>query len=554
MKSPILMNVKFLLVIFCALVLNHANAQISSFDNQKKAKSIQKKILKAYEKMLQSTVDIGVPETGASGVLISEDGYILTAAHVIAALEGKDSEIRLNDGTKVTATCLGKNTNADYGLLKIKEKGKWVYADLGSSSDLVMNEACVMLGHPEVYDPDRPAVARIGFYKGITSHGYLKTSCIMMPGDSGGPLFDLKGRVIGICSYIKDGINENYYPAIDKVKENWERLEYAETFYDERQPDEASFINASIESSPDVFKGGKEGLKSMFQEGSKEIGESVVKIESIIDGNKLEVYGTLIDSKGYIISKSSRVGDEKLKCQLNSGVSLIAKVIGRDESNDLVIIQVESNEVLKPIALNKNVNTQVGQLLGTVGQGKQVLYAGMLSVKPREVLNKDRAYFGVEFASSKPIIGEVFDGGAAEVAGLVAGDEILKFDKKDVENRQIFYSIQKTKRPGQKVVLTVLRNGEENQIEVTLGKAPIKPSEWKENHPAFDTEESKRKDDFPNVFTHDMSLMLDECGTPVIDLDGQVIGINIARKNRVSAFAIPIADVLASVENILDKH
>ena len=51
--------------------------------------------------------------------MISEDGYILTAAHVVDAVGGKKAKVRLYDGTVYTAVCMGKENTSDYGLMKL---------------------------------------------------------------------------------------------------------------------------------------------------------------------------------------------------------------------------------------------------------------------------------------------------------------------------------------------------------------------------------------------------------------------------------------------------
>ncbi len=536
-------------VAYCTRGLSYAPA------GYKRARSIQKKIVKNYNRMLQSTVDIGVPATGASGVIISQDGYILTAAHVIEALGGKDGEIRLYDGTTVEAACLGRNKNADYGLLKIKGKRKWTYAELGTSSDLVMDETCIMLGHPEIYDPKRPAVIRVGFYKGITSYGYLKTSCIMMPGDSGGPLFDLAGKVIGVCSYIKDGINENYYPSIDKVKENWDRLEFAEIFDDEGTQKEAKFTKAPNKESPFMLEDGKEGLRKIIEAQTENLGKSVLKVESKSDSIKLVAYATRISSTDYFVSKSSRVSGKDLICEFGSGEQFKGKVVGRDEASDLVVVkmQLEEDDLFYPLEFKKDIEIEAGKLLGTINSQGKVIHSGIVSVGAREVSYTDKGYLGVGFDSSKPIVGTISKGTPAEKGGLLPGDQLLKFNTSIIESRQDVYGFLKTTHPGQKVTIKVSRANEERELAVLLGKSVKELSDYEKQHPAYRTKEHERSDGFPNAFTHDMPLLLDEVGTPVVNLEGEIIGINIARKNRTSSFAIPLSSVLISVKSILSE-
>ena len=109
---------------------------------------------------------------------------------------------------------------------------------------------------------------------------------------------------------------------------------------------------------------------------------------------------------------------------------------------------------MKPMAFDLNADLQVGQLLGTVGSGGRVMYAGMLSVGSREVVNNDRGYLGLEFSTSNLVVGNIIEGKPADIAGLLEGDQVLKLGSNVVDNRVSFYSFQKSSKPGQKVILT----------------------------------------------------------------------------------------------------
>src|SRR5205807_4246056 len=86
---------------------------------------------------------------------------------------------------------------------------------------------CVVTGHPGGFRPGRSPVVRVGriLELNLTSpRAYLRTDCTLVGGDSGGPLFDMHGRVIGIHSRIGGSITANLHVPVDTYRETWDRL------------------------------------------------------------------------------------------------------------------------------------------------------------------------------------------------------------------------------------------------------------------------------------------------------------------------------------------
>ncbi|GAA3651094.1 S1C family serine protease [Flavivirga jejuensis] len=535
-----------ILFIFLFLSQAHLNAQ----HKNKKLDELESQIQKTYKKVLKSTVAIN---NNATGVLISEDGYILTAAHVVLGVRKEQSSITMNDGSTYNAIHLGKDEKGDYALMKIVEKGSWEYLELGSSSDLGNDEACLMFGHSSGLKSDRPALMRIGFYKGTKALGYLQTTCIMMPGDSGGPLVDLNGKVIGVCSHIDRSMEKNFYAPIDPVKENWTKLINGEMF-NEKAPREPQFpkdnetISASNISKPFSLEGGKTAVINSIAKSAKNLHKSVVKIKSLVDNTEIVTYGTIINSKGYIVAKASELNKEGLSCEQYNGVISPATIIGIDASNDLAVLQIQSKN-LAAINIPKNIDTSVGKLIGSASFNEDIKYSGVISAPVRQILPEppSHGFLGASVTFSNKIF-VLYDNGAAKLAGLKRGDIIIKFDDTKIENSNDRISFLETTQVNQKVKVTVLREGKEEKVQVTLLKENAK--RIRNRHIAYDIDISERKHDFAQAFTHDMPIEVYESGTPVVDINGDVIGINIAKENRTSSFAVPIDVVLQTVKDI----
>ena len=195
--------------------------------NQAELISLEKQQTKVAEKVNLVTVNLQHDNTQGSGVIITGEGYVLTAAHV-AGRPGKKINIILHDGSRVDGVSMGVNRDMDAGLVRITKPrdtktNPWPHATLGASSDLQVGQWVIATGHPGGWMVDRPAVVRIGRLLRIL-RSTLVTDCSLIGGDSGGPLFDLEGRLIGIHSRIGVDVDDNMHVPVDVFDESWSRL------------------------------------------------------------------------------------------------------------------------------------------------------------------------------------------------------------------------------------------------------------------------------------------------------------------------------------------
>jgi serine protease Do len=191
-------------------------------------RAVQTEVRKVLARVLPCTVAVQVGRGQGSGVIISEDGYVLTAGHVVGEKD-REAAIVLPDGTRLRGITLGANRAIDSGLIKITDKGKWPFIEMGSSKDVKRGEWCITIGHPGGFKAGRSPVVRVGRVLD-QSDTFIRTSCALVGGDSGGPLFDLNGKVIGIHSRIGHLITANIHVPIDTYRESWERLARGDTW------------------------------------------------------------------------------------------------------------------------------------------------------------------------------------------------------------------------------------------------------------------------------------------------------------------------------------
>jgi len=223
-----------------------------------------------------------------SGVIVSADGLVLTAAHVISPeppepyKPGREVTLILSDGSEVKGKTLGVNRKMDSGMVRITDKGpndgKWPFVPIGKSGDLKRGQWLVTLGHPGGYKEGRPPVARLGRFQGVERYirgvemKLLRTDAVIVGGDSGGPLFDLTARLVGIHSQIGPDLTLNLDVATDTFKTDWDAMLKGEVLpkqappppvigvvFDEKKDGPGVRIEIVVEDGPAAKAGFKDG-------------------------------------------------------------------------------------------------------------------------------------------------------------------------------------------------------------------------------------------------------------------------------------------------------
>ncbi len=173
------------------------------------------------QQMLPMVSPCVVAVEGGTGVLVSPNGYILTASHV-AKQANLPIEVRFPDGRVEMATTLGSNFNTDTAAIRLNSPGPWPFVEFPDSGNCQPGDWCVALGYPLSFPRGKPAAIRMGRIL-ETTPDIIVSDCPIMGGDSGGPLFNLDGQLIGISSRIKNDVEVNLHIPIETFKNQWER-------------------------------------------------------------------------------------------------------------------------------------------------------------------------------------------------------------------------------------------------------------------------------------------------------------------------------------------
>jgi len=185
-------------------------------------KEIQRRTRVILEKVVPCTVGLQIGGASGSGVIVSEDGYVLTAGHV-SGEPGQKVIIIMPDGKQLKGKTLGANQGIDSGMIKIDTEDKLPFIEMGNSKAVKKGQWCIAVGHPGGYKEGRAPVVRVGRVIDVRD-SVLRTDCTLVGGDSGGPLFDFEGKIIGIHSRIGGTITSNMHVPVDTYRQTWDRL------------------------------------------------------------------------------------------------------------------------------------------------------------------------------------------------------------------------------------------------------------------------------------------------------------------------------------------
>jgi len=191
---------------------------------------LEGKVEAVSAKVMPATVALLSEKTGSSGsgVITTADGLILTAAHVVQGAE--ELMVVFPDGEQVPGKVLGANYSKDIAMVQITGKGPWPFAAMGASKPLVAGDWVIALGHSAGFDAARTPPVRFGRVVSKGPGNFLTTDCTLIGGDSGGPLFDLDGKIVGINSSIGVSLTNNNHAGIDGFKEDWDRIRAGEAW------------------------------------------------------------------------------------------------------------------------------------------------------------------------------------------------------------------------------------------------------------------------------------------------------------------------------------
>ncbi len=368
-----------------------------------------------------------------SGFIISADGYVVTNNHVI---ENADQiEIEFFDGRLMEATVVGTDPKTDIALLKVKAKDKLKFVRFGDSNKAKVGDWVLAIGNPlgQGFSVSAGIISARGRALSGSYDDFIQTDAAINRGNSGGPLFNMDGEVIGVNTAILSpnggsiGIGFSMSSAVvEKV------IDQLTTFGETRR----GWLGVRIQ---DVTEDVAEALGIEKTDGAlvTDVPDGPAKTGGIKSGDVIIEFDgkTIKDTRELVrIVGDSPVGKQVSVKVLRDGkkVSLSVK-LGRLEDN------IASSQPSRQ-------------------RTKKVEFAGMtLSNLEREVAEQ----FGIDRNIKGVVIVDVKAGSVGEEKGLKKGDVIIQINRIKISSTDELYKLNEEAKKANKtsILMLILRNG-----------------------------------------------------------------------------------------------
>lgn len=485
-----------------------------------------------------------------SGVVVSAEGHILTVAH--AAVPGGIYKVFFTDGKEHLALGLGRigfadqQNMPDVAMLKIMDKGVWPYAEIGWSSSLKVNEPCIGISYPETLDQRLPTVRFGRIAKTMNAWGFVESTCKMEPGDSGGPLYDNMGRVVGLHSRIDKSEEVNLEVPVDLYRKYWTALQKEEDY--KTLPEQMDELKADPLAAKIRTVAGLSDLVSNFKAFEDRYKSSSVWLKSKVHGALQRAQATVIvvDGKGsYLLSKSSIVGEDAVLI-VSEGKTSELKIVARDKERDLVLLKaVDMTLYAGAVKLSALAEDTAGVrfeelgrfLISPVAAGKsRISVLGSMNFSLPRKFSIGFFGAGANFQNEQIILTRMAPNSPAEIGKLELGDQITGINGVPISRPEQYGEELMKYSPGDTISIEGIRKGNKYSLMVGMKARPQMIG-----HPAesFEGGKSVVLDGFKQVFAHDAVIRPEECGGPVFDADGRFYGMNIARFSRTITLVMP---------------
>ena len=424
------MRIAFYSLIFVFLNILMLQVSLGSIEELKERERKVKKVVSELMPTVVAVVGNDQPATG-SGVIINEDGLIMTAGHVTEAA-GKELTIIFPDGRSVKGESLGANRTRDAGLARITEEGKWPFAKIGDSKKAKLGEWLIAMGHPGGYDLNRSPPIRLGRLISSGSMGMLRTDCTLVGGDSGGPLFNLEGEVIGIHSSIGGSLAENRHVPSSVFKAGWDRMLAGEIW------GSLGMMAAGVNPDRPML-----GVRMNDSNGQ-------VTVDKVFPNSPAKRAGI---EDGDVILKIDGIAAEQM--------SDVVDQVSSSSAGDVLEVQIMRNNKEQSFKVKLVSWEDLASGLGNEEEPK-------LSQETEKVRPQLGVILDAEFAGRGAKIYEVINGSIASMAGILSGDVVKSVDGAEISDANEMASKIKSAPLGSKIKFSIQRGNQEELLEAEI--------------------------------------------------------------------------------------
>lgn len=424
------MRIAFYSLIFVFLNILMPQVSLGSIEELKERERKVKKVVSELMPTVVAVVGNDQPATG-SGVIINEDGLIMTAGHVTEAA-GKELTIIFPDGRSVKGESLGANRTRDAGLARITEEGKWPFAKIGDSKKAKLGEWLIAMGHPGGYDLNRSPPIRLGRLISSGSMGMLRTDCTLVGGDSGGPLFNLEGEVIGIHSSIGGSLAENRHVPSSVFKAGWDRMLAGEIW------GSLGMMAAGVNPDRPML-----GVRMNDSNGQ-------VTVDKVFPNSPAKRAGI---EDGDVILKIDGIAAEQM--------SDVVDQVSSSSAGDVLEVQIMRDDKEQSFKVKLVSWEDLASGLGNEEEPK-------LSQDTEKARPQLGVILDAEFAGRGAKIYEVINGSIASMAGILSGDIVKSVDGAEIFDANEMASKIKSAPLGSKIKFSIQRGNQDQLVEAEI--------------------------------------------------------------------------------------
>ncbi len=506
-----------------------------------------------------SVAESVVAMDGGSGVIVSEDGWVLTASHVCVR-PGRQVQVRLANGMSWPAKTFGVDRKNDTGVVKLLGDHVWPFVPIYQDVAVKPGDWCVVMGYPWDAESLKTPAVRLGRVTAVGDNRIVSDVPII-GGDSGGPVFNTSGDLLAINSRIRLDVHQNIHVPVATYVKQFDaltRAEFVRTIGAKRnEPIDDSLVQKFGRSATEV----QDAVADLIVK----IKPSVVRLVAVQqgeeqDGVSKEAMGTIVEKSGLVVAKQSEL---RLPVKaLVEGDWMEAKMVAFDLETDVALLQLTPKAPREFVPLKKSANVTdpnlagrlVLSLIGSSEDAPLMASVGTIMVAPQkfsETVARREVDLGLVLAASESrrsgqsgvVVSRVYPKSLADQAGLRIGDRLVSIDGRDVVDEAGIKELLTTVVAGQKVRFSIRRHGELLSFRVRFPeRLPLVWDRW--GGGPF----SERRFGFGTVIAHDAVIDPSDCGGPVIDLDGGFVGVNVSRAMRTTTYVIPAEKLQVLVE------
>jgi len=270
--------------------------------------------------------------------------------------------------------------------------------------------------------------------------------------------------------------------------------------------------------------------------------------------------GTAISSDGYLVTKATELADKDgvlptleqkegadasavmVQVELPDGEKLMGELVGYESLDDIAVIKVAAGK-LQPIEWASSKDLFQGQWVAAMGRQTKSLNTGVISATRRQI-DRRGGVIGVLLDPNDDAdeigvgIQQVSPNGPARRAGIKADDLIVEIEDREIRSRRQLGQLVGDLDPGETISVTIQRGAEKLNFKIILASRS-KVFDMLDRNQLMSGKTSVRKAGFSDALQHELPLPPDAMGGPLVNLEGKAVGVNIARSDRVTTFALP---------------